>query len=116
MSEYYVVFVTINDAEKAAVIGKTIVEEGLAACANIIPGLRSIYKWQGKICDDSEILLIIKTVKAKYKALEKRIKTMHPYEVPEIIALSIDQGLPDYLKWIDRLLQNENFFKFKAKN
>lgn len=100
MSEYYVVFVTIDDAEQAVVIGKTIVEEGLAACANLIPGLRSIYKWQDEICDDSELLLMIKTPKGKYKTLEERIKTLHPYEVPEIIALSIDKGLPDYLKWI----------------
>ena len=94
------IFMTVPDTETGAKIGKSAVEAGLAACANIIPGLRSIYKWKGKVCDDPEALVIFKTRKSLVKKLEKFCKKLHPYEVPEFISIKIESGSEDYLKWI----------------
>jgi len=100
MSPYIVCLVTIDDIEKAVRIGQFLVENKLAACVNLLPEIRSIYSWQGKIHDELETLMIIKTRKDVFKDLQKAIKELHPYEVPEIITLPIDQGLPEYLQWI----------------
>ncbi|MDR3568286.1 MAG: divalent-cation tolerance protein CutA [Syntrophobacteraceae bacterium] len=100
MSETSIVFVTAGSEEEAAHIGRTLVEERLAACANIIPALRSIYRWKGEICDEREVLIIIKTRTSKYESLEKRVKELHSYEVPEIVSFSVDRGLPRYLAWV----------------
>ncbi len=101
MSHYILCLVTIDDAEKAAEIARNLVQNRIAACANIIPEIRSIYQWKGEICDDAEKLLLIKTTRDKYEALESTVKRLHPYEVPEVVAFDIDSGLSDYLKWID---------------
>jgi len=101
MGRYIVCFVTIDDLQKAAHMARFIVENKLAACVNIIPELRSIYAWQGQVCDEKESLLIIKTRSELFPDLTAAVKKLHPYEVPEIVALNIDQGLPEYLKWID---------------
>ena len=101
MGRYIVCFVTIDDLQKAAHMARYIVENKLAACVNIIPELRSIYAWQGQVCDERESLLIIKTRSELFPDLTAAVKKLHPYEVPEIVALNIDQGLPEYLKWID---------------
>jgi periplasmic divalent cation tolerance protein len=97
--EYVVVLVTCP-AERAAEIARPLVEEKLAACVNIIPGLRSIYAWEGKICDDPEALLLIKTRAALFEALRARVLELHLYEVPEVIALPILAGHTDYLRWL----------------
>ncbi|RMD90648.1 MAG: divalent-cation tolerance protein CutA [Calditrichaeota bacterium] len=99
-----VVFCTAPDQEIAEQIAQTLVEERLAACCNLIPKLTSIYFWQGKIQKDSEILLIIKTDRKLFSKLEAKIKELHPYEVPEIISMAIDQGSNDYLKWMHEVL------------
>jgi periplasmic divalent cation tolerance protein len=96
---YKVAFVTASEQE-APKIAQTLVERKLAACVNLIP-IRSIYNWKGKIEDDKENLLIIKTKKDKIDQLKKSIKELHSYEVPELIIFSIEDGLPDYLNWID---------------
>jgi periplasmic divalent cation tolerance protein len=96
---YKVAFVTASEQE-APKIAQTLVERKLAACVNLIP-IRSIYNWKGKIEDDKENLLIIKTKKDKIDQLKKSIKELHSYEVPELIVFSIEDGLPDYLNWID---------------
>jgi periplasmic divalent cation tolerance protein len=101
MSHYILCLVTIDDAEKAAEIARNLVQNRIAACANIIPEIRSIYQWKGEICDDAEKLILIKTTRDKYEALESAVKRLHPYEVPEVVAFDIDSGLSDYLKWID---------------
>jgi len=101
MGPYIVCLVTIDDMEKASRIARKVVEEKLAACVNIIPELRSIYAWQGRICDERECLLIIKTRQELFDQLRDTVKELHPYDVPEIISLGITQGLADYLKWID---------------
>ncbi len=105
MASYVLCFVTIDDLEKAVEIANVLVSERLAACVNIVPGLRSIYSWKGELCDDSECLLLIKTSGDCYPALEDRVKEMHPYELPEIIAVRIERGLSPYLKWIDDSLR-----------
>ncbi len=96
----YVVFVTAPNEADAARIGRTLVEERLAACANITGQIRSIYRWQDAIEDDAECLMILKTSQASLDALIDRANELHSYEVPEIIALPIHQGFPPYLDWI----------------
>lgn len=88
------------DEASANAIALAVVEGRLAACVNILPPVRSIYRWQGALESASEIPLLIKTTAAGYPALEKAIAGLHPYEVPEIIALPIAQGLPAYLNWL----------------
>ncbi len=101
MGHYVVCLVTIDDLGKAAEIARSLVEKELVACVNIIPQIRSIYFWQGKVCDDSERLMLMKTRKERFPDVQKAVKALHPYQVPEIIALDISDGLPEYLKWID---------------
>lgn len=91
---------TAPDADTAQLLARTLVGEGLAACVNIIPGVQSIYRWQGKVESVSELNLLIKTTEAGYAALETRLRQLHPYELPEILALRNTAGLPDYLHWI----------------
>lgn len=99
-TEYIVVFCTVPNKATAQKIARHLVEEKLAACCNIIPRLTSIYTWENKIQEDAEYLLLIKTQKMIFSRLEDRIKEMHPYSIPEIIALPIIQGNKEYLKWI----------------
>ena len=96
----YVVFVTAPNEAEAARIGRTLVEERLAACANITGPIRSIYRWQDAIEDEAECLMVLKTSHASLDALIARANELHSYEVPEIIALPIHQGYPPYLDWI----------------
>ena len=86
-----------GDAEKLAT---TLLEERLAACVNILPPMKSIYRWQGKIESASERQLLIKTSLGRMRALEKRLKELHPYEVPEFLALMVDKTAKDYLSWL----------------
>jgi periplasmic divalent cation tolerance protein len=95
-----VVFATFPDAETARSIGRKLVEEQLAACANLVPQLESIYRWKGAVETANEVLALIKTTAASYAKLEARLRELHPYEVPEIIALEVRAGLPAYLDWV----------------
>lgn len=90
---------TAASVEVAERIARALVEERLAACVNIVPGIRSIYRWQGKICDDAEVLLIAKVPAARRAAALARLRELHPYEVPEGIAFEVIDGLTDYLAW-----------------
>lgn len=99
MSDYIVVFVTAP-ADEAPEMAKTLVEERLVACVNIVPGLRSIYWWQGKVEDEPEVLCIMKTQSHMFEALRDRVRELHSYEVEEIVALPILAGNPPYLDWI----------------
>jgi periplasmic divalent cation tolerance protein len=99
-ADFLVVLVTMPDGETAARAGRTLVEEQLAACVNIVPGLRSIYEYDGKLCDDAEVLCLFKTRRALYPALRDRLAALHPYEVPEIIALTLAEGNAAYLAWL----------------
>ena len=100
VSEFIIVFVTCGSEDEALKIARALVEEKLAACANMVSPLRSIYRWEGKICDEKEWLLLIKTRQSRFEDLAKRVKAFHSYSVPEIIALPIAEGLPAYLTWI----------------
>ncbi len=100
--EHIVVFITAPDEDTAAGIAKTLVGEELAACVNIVKDIRSIYKWQGKTEDESEVLMIAKTSRDMFSALEKKVKSMHPYDVPEIISVPIDQGSEQYVEWLSK--------------
>ena len=95
-----IILCTCPDRTTAERIAETVVSERLAACVNIVPGLISIYRWQGAVQRDSELLLILKTASTLYPRLEARLRELHPYQVPEIIALPIQAGLPAYLDWI----------------
>ena len=95
-----VVFSTFPSEDKAADIARTLVSEGLAACANLVPPVRSIYRWQGEICDERETLAILKTTRERFDALRDRLVTLHPYEVPEVIALPVEAGHAPYLDWV----------------
>jgi periplasmic divalent cation tolerance protein len=99
-SDAMVILVTAPSADQAAVIARTLVEEGLAACGNVLPQLRSIYRWEGKVQDEPEALLILKSTRARFEALRARVVALHPYECPEVIALPVEEGHPPYLAWI----------------
>ncbi|MCX8123845.1 MAG: divalent-cation tolerance protein CutA [Spirochaetes bacterium] len=99
--EYCVIFCTVPSDQVGLEIANTLVSNKLAACVNIIPGLTSIYTWKGEICNDRELLCVIKTKKDLYKEVEEAIKKIHPYEVAEIIALPVTRGSSDYLQWIE---------------
>ncbi len=104
--DVYVVFCTVPDADTAKALARLLVKERLAACCNVVPGLTSIYRWEGEIQEDQERLLIIKTTQRAYGDLEKRLKELHPYDVPEIIALPVEQGNSDYIKWVNENVQS----------
>ena len=98
--ESIVVLVTCGSEEEAQKIAHALVEEHLAACVNLVSPIRSIYRWEGKIWDEKEGLLIIKTQKKRFQELEKKIKSLHSYSVPEIIALPVADGSSSYLNWL----------------
>src|SRR4030066_2254131 len=100
MSDPIVVLVTCGSEDEAVEIAHALVEERLAACVNMISAVRSIYRWEGKIWDEKEWMLIIKTQKKRFEELEKKVKSLHSYSVPEIIALPVVEGSSSYLKWI----------------
>jgi periplasmic divalent cation tolerance protein len=95
-----VILVTVVNQKEAVRISNGVVKAKLAACANIIPGIQSIYNWKGKVVKAQEVLLILKSTKLRYSSLEKTIKAMHTYETPEIIALPVKEGLDRYLGWV----------------
>ncbi len=95
------VFLSVSpDGEQARQIGAALVERRLAACVNLLDGVESIYRWQGSVHHDPEVLAIIKTTAAAFPALEKALTELHPYEVPEVIALPVAAGAGPYLHWL----------------
>ncbi len=100
--EVLVVLTTWPDADAARAAARTLVEEKLAACANIVPGVESVYRWEGKVETNAEVLMILKTTIAHYQMIETRIRALHSYELPEIISLRITDGLPAYLRWVEQ--------------
>jgi periplasmic divalent cation tolerance protein len=95
-----IVFVTMPNAEVGARIGRVLVEEGLAACVNVLPAIRSIYLWKGAITDEAEALCLVKTQPALFGRLEAGLCELHPYEVPEILGVQPAQGNEPYLRWL----------------
>ncbi len=100
-SSYQIVLTTCPDPRLAESMATTLVEERLAACVNILPPMRSVYRWSGKIRSGNEQLLIIKIRADDYAAVQRRLEELHPYELPEVIAVPILNGLPAYLAWLE---------------
>ena len=98
-TDVLMIFCTLPATEAGAALARTLVEEKLAACVNLSP-VRSLYSWEGKLCDDTEQLAIIKTTRERYAELAARIVALHPYDCPEILALPVEQGHPPYLGWV----------------
>lgn len=94
------VFTQMPDAASAELLATALVAEQLAACVSVLPAVRSVYRWQGALEQASEVPLLIKTTAARYGALEAAIRARHPYELPEIVAVPLTHGLPDYLTWV----------------
>uniref|UniRef100_A0AC34FQQ6 Divalent-cation tolerance protein CutA n=1 Tax=Panagrolaimus sp. ES5 TaxID=591445 RepID=A0AC34FQQ6_9BILA len=104
---FSVVYVTVPNAEIANKIARSAVEAKLAACVNIVPGIKSIYEWQGKIEEENELLLILKTKTSELDRLKEHVLKNHPYDVPEFISLPIESGSEPYLKWINEQVQGK---------
>jgi periplasmic divalent cation tolerance protein len=98
--EVVLAFSTFPDVETARRIARELVTENLVACANVIPKIESIYRWQGNIEQGDETLVLFKTTAARFAAFEKKLKSLHPYDVPEIICTPTSQGSPAYLEWV----------------
>ena len=102
MAEEIVVFVTTGSESEAKTISYKLVQDGLVACVNIIPTVQSIFQWEGRVTEEQECLLILKTTVNAFRAVEAAVKAHHSYSVPEIIALPIQMGSSEYLSWIRR--------------
>jgi periplasmic divalent cation tolerance protein len=95
-----VVVTTVGTEEQAYLIAREIVARRQAACVNIVPGIRSIYRWKGKICKDGELMLLVKTLEGEFEGVMATIRELHSYELPEILSFSVTQGEPKFLDWI----------------
>ncbi len=107
MSHELIAFVTVPNKEEASSLAEILVSERLCACVNILPAIESVYSWEGKVTKDSELLLIIKTTDERYEELERRIKELHSYTTPEIIAMKIERGSQAYLEWLRQAVSPE---------
>ena len=101
MTERVVAFSTVAKAADAERIARVLVERRLAACVNVVPGVVSLYRWKGEVRRDEELLLVIKTREERLPAMREALVALHPYEVPELVALAIESGHPPYLDWLD---------------
>ena len=100
MTDALLVFTTLPTADKAAEIAKVLVEEKLVACVNVLPAVRSIYRWQGKLHDENEVLVLLKTRAEHLERLKLRLLEVHPYELPEVLAVPVESGYQPYLEWL----------------
>jgi len=100
------VLTTADTPELAQKLARALVEGGEAACVSILPGIRSIYRWEGRVCDEGELLLLIKTTAERFEGLRSTIRRLHSYQIPEILGLPVDRGDSDYLAWLRRQLSD----------
>jgi periplasmic divalent cation tolerance protein len=107
MTDKIVVLSTVASAEDAQRVARALVEKKLAACVNVIPGIRSVYRWEDAIVDEEEVLLVIKSSRALIQELTDEIERLHSYEVPEVIALPVVEGAERYLAWMNRELAHK---------
>ena len=98
--DFRVVLSTAGSEEEGARIAKSLVKQKLCACVNLVPGIRSFYRWEGAIQDDAEVLLIIKTTNGKLQALSDHLAELHSYDVPEMLAIAVEEGSAPYLDWL----------------
>ena len=101
MQDVLLVLTNVPDEVTAHTIARKVVEGRLAACVNVLPAVRSIYRWEGKVEEAAEVTMLVKSTRDRYAELEAAIREVHPYDVPEIIALPVAAGLPAYLDWVD---------------
>ena len=99
-NQYLVVLCTCPDEASGARIAKTVVGDGLAACVNRVPGVVSTFRWKGEVQEEQEVLLVIKTSRERLESLTGRIRKLHPYELPEVVAVPVTGGLDEYLAWV----------------
>ena len=104
------VVTTVGTEEQAYEIAREIVARRQAACVNIVPGIRSIYRWKGKICKDGELLLVIKTVEREFEGVSATIRELHSYELPEILSFNVAEGDPNFLDWLRGSVDKEADF------
>lgn len=108
MTEVLIVFSTFADEASAARVARVLVEERLIACANLLPGARSIFRWREAVEDTGEVVVLMKTRKQDWTALLSRLHELHPYETPECVAVRIAAGAPRYMEWLDAALSPES--------
>ena len=101
MTEKLNVFLTCQCRPQADAIAQSVVQEKLAACVNVLPGIRSCYVWEGKLTWSEEVLLLVKTTRGRFGQLQERVKALHSYDVPEIVGVPIDDAFQKYIDWID---------------
>ena len=107
MTEVLLAFSTFADEADAARVARVLVEERLIACANLLPGARSLYRWEGAVQDEREVVVLMKTRKQDWTALLSRLHELHPYETPELIAVRVAAGAPKYMAWLEAQLEAE---------
>lgn len=107
MTDKVIIFVTVGNSKDATLLAKSLVEKRLAACVNLLPGITSWYWWEDKVTEDQEVLLMIKTARDQFPAVEKEVLRMHSYAVPEVVALPIVEGSNNYLNWIEESLKGK---------
>lgn len=102
MTDKVIVLTTCNKSEDAAMLAQALIEKRLAACVNVVSGVRSYYRWQGKIENDSEFLLVVKTARGLVDSLRQELEKLHPYDLPELVVAPIIDGSPNYLAWLEQ--------------
>lgn len=107
-NQYRLLLTTCADMDSAQQLAQGLLDQRLAACVSLLPQVQSWYVWDGKINQDAEIILFIKSTTARYAEIETYLKKYHPYDVPELLSLPIDQGLPAYLQWLDAAVTNDD--------
>ena len=107
MTEMLIVFTTFANEADAARVVKALVEERLIACGNLLPGARSLYRWEGRVADEREVLVIMKSRKQDWAALMARLHELHPYDTPECLAVRVAAGAPKYMAWLEAALEPE---------
>ena len=105
MTDKVVVYVTSGDTDESKKIARTLVEKRLAACVNLLPQVRSFYRWEGKVQDDPESLLVIKTSRSLFAAVRAEVERLHSYRVPEVLCVPILEGSPNYMAWLGDCLR-----------
>jgi periplasmic divalent cation tolerance protein len=100
-SDATVVLTTVSTDDEAVRLVRALLDRRLIACGTLLPGARSIYRWQGKVADEREVLILLKTRSARLESLQEAFKELHPYKVPELLALAVDTGLEKYIEWIN---------------
>ena len=110
-----VVVTTVGTEEQAYQIARELVARRQAACVNVLPGMRSVYRWKGKICKDGELLLVIKTLAEEFEGVSATIRELHSYELPEILSFPVSQGEANFLEWIRSSVDKQADFSDEAE-